>query len=279
MAKRIVVNQHYDNASVITPDKFTNKGEIVISNEFGDEALFIINTLGEVIKIGKGGGSGSGSTPSGDYITPSQLANYLKVNAYTTSGDTVRIASMEVAKIIDSADSRYDTLKEIADWIMSDTTGAAKMANDIADLQEQIKHVGSSDHVFLSRREYDELIANGYANVSGEVITYYDDVYYCIYEDDGSVTPPTPSGETLVYILSGDTIIFPTLTESGGMIEINAEVIDGFINLDSAYTPSGDDDKDVVIEDGNMVISQDDIQTIGNEDFVNLDNYNIQPIE
>ena len=36
-----------------------------------------------------------------------------------------------VAQIVAGADASYDTLKEIADWIMSDQTGAAKMANDI----------------------------------------------------------------------------------------------------------------------------------------------------
>lgn len=37
----------------------------------------------------------------------------------------------QVAQIVAGADASYDTLKEIADWIMSDTTGAAKMAADI----------------------------------------------------------------------------------------------------------------------------------------------------
>ena len=37
----------------------------------------------------------------------------------------------QVAQIVAGADASYDTLKEIADWIMSDQTGAAKMANDI----------------------------------------------------------------------------------------------------------------------------------------------------
>ena len=51
------------------------------------------------------------------------------------SGKSVRtISSEEVAKIIAGANANYDTLKEIADWIMSDTTGAAKMANDISRL-------------------------------------------------------------------------------------------------------------------------------------------------
>lgn len=45
------------------------------------------------------------------------------------------IAAEEVAKIVAGANASYDTLKEIADWIMSDTTGAAKMQSDIASLQ------------------------------------------------------------------------------------------------------------------------------------------------
>ena len=45
------------------------------------------------------------------------------------------VAAEEVAKIVDSADTRYDTLKEIADWIINDTTGSAQMANDISALK------------------------------------------------------------------------------------------------------------------------------------------------
>ena len=44
-------------------------------------------------------------------------------------------AALEVAKVIADADANFDTLKEIADWILNDTTGAADMANDIAALQ------------------------------------------------------------------------------------------------------------------------------------------------
>ena len=52
------------------------------------------------------------------------------------TGKSVRsVASEEVAKIVNSADTRYDTLKEIADWIINDTTGSAQMANDITALK------------------------------------------------------------------------------------------------------------------------------------------------
>ncbi len=67
-----------------------------------------------------------------------------KVNTLigSVAGDDAKsvrvISAEEVAKIVADADANFDTLKEIADWIMSDTTGAAKMANDIASALEQI---------------------------------------------------------------------------------------------------------------------------------------------
>ena len=47
------------------------------------------------------------------------------------------IAAEEVAKVVANADTDFDTLKEISDWILNDTTGAANMANDIAALKQE----------------------------------------------------------------------------------------------------------------------------------------------
>lgn len=54
------------------------------------------------------------------------------------------IAAVEVAKIVANADADFDTLKEIADWILNDTTGAADMANDIAALEAKLVGVDST---------------------------------------------------------------------------------------------------------------------------------------
>lgn len=59
------------------------------------------------------------------------------------SGKSVRaISAEEVAKVVAGADASYDTLKEIADWILSDTTGAAKMAADISRLDAILDGIG-----------------------------------------------------------------------------------------------------------------------------------------
>lgn len=54
------------------------------------------------------------------------------------------IAAAKVAEIVANADADFDTLKEIADWILNDTTGAADMANDIKALQDKMVGVEST---------------------------------------------------------------------------------------------------------------------------------------
>lgn len=54
------------------------------------------------------------------------------------------IAAQEVAKIVANADENFDTLKEIADWIKNDSTGAASMANDISLLKTKVGTLSTS---------------------------------------------------------------------------------------------------------------------------------------
>lgn len=52
------------------------------------------------------------------------------------------IAAEEVAKIVDGADSSYDTLKEIADWISGHKTDAAAMNSAIVELEGIVDGIG-----------------------------------------------------------------------------------------------------------------------------------------
>ena len=49
---KIVINKHFDSKAQITPDKFVNKGELIISNQVGFEGIFIKNNNGEILYIG-----------------------------------------------------------------------------------------------------------------------------------------------------------------------------------------------------------------------------------
>jgi len=74
-----------------------------------------------------------------DQTDLSSLSDQVNVLIGTETGDNAKsvrtISAEEVAKVVAGAPASYDTLKEIADWIVNDTTGAAKMANDISALK------------------------------------------------------------------------------------------------------------------------------------------------
>ena len=104
------------------------------------------------------GGIGAlGALAKKDEVTEIELGDDLKkkindaaAQASTLVGEDASksaraIAAEEVAKIVDGADASFDTLKEIADWILSDTTGAAKMANDITRLDGILAGIGGTD--------------------------------------------------------------------------------------------------------------------------------------
>lgn len=164
---RIVVNKHIPIYRPLTNGDFENDGQIIVSNEPGFEGIFIRNTSGDVLKIGTING-GAAEVPeyiinflSNTYLTSAGTVNAIndalsnfngnvkgdwseidpesesyiqnKPKVYTEE-EIEGIAAVEVAKIVNGADESFDTLKEIADWISNDTTGAAKMANDIVSL-------------------------------------------------------------------------------------------------------------------------------------------------
>ena len=55
-----------------------------------------------------------------------------------------RLVAEEVSKIVAGADTDFDTLREIADWINSDVSGAAKMQVDIGILQTQLGNLADT---------------------------------------------------------------------------------------------------------------------------------------
>lgn len=52
-----------------------------------------------------------------------------------TDGSVSKKVAEGIASVVAGADASFDTLKEIADWIANDTTGAASMANKISALE------------------------------------------------------------------------------------------------------------------------------------------------
>lgn len=87
------------------------------------------------------------ATPE-DYATVKAQVETNKTNIATLVGTDAdksarAIASEEVAKIVAGADTAYDTLKEISDWISGHTTDAATMNSDINNLKTTVGNAES----------------------------------------------------------------------------------------------------------------------------------------
>lgn len=75
-------------------------------------------------------------------------------------GSIKKAAADAVASVVAGADSDFDTLKEVADWIKSDTTGAAALQTDVAGLKTKVSTLESVSHTHANKAELDK-IADG----------------------------------------------------------------------------------------------------------------------
>lgn len=87
------------------------------------------------------------TTNTGNITKNTEAITLLNGNAETAGSvahTATGIVATKVAEIVAGADAKFDTLKEIADWILSDTTGAAGMASDISILKNQLAGIDST---------------------------------------------------------------------------------------------------------------------------------------
>ena len=96
---------------------------------------------GDLILTGLTYGSGNNTASVND--TDSINGAFVKVqnqlNVLNGSQNTVGSVAYQIAQIVNGADQKYGTLKEIADWINSDTSGAASMNTKITANSEAIE--------------------------------------------------------------------------------------------------------------------------------------------
>lgn len=91
---------------------------------------------------------------NGDAETKGSVAN-------TATSIATTAAANKVAEIVAGANADFDTLKEIADWILNDTTGAANMANDIAALETKMNGVEETVVKSIASAIEEALMVNG----------------------------------------------------------------------------------------------------------------------
>lgn len=93
------------------------------------------------------------------YADTQDAATLASAKAYTDT-TAASAAADAVAAVVAGADSDFDTLKEVADWIKSDTTGAAALQTDVAGLKTKVSTLESASHTHTNKAELDK-IADG----------------------------------------------------------------------------------------------------------------------
>lgn len=132
-------------ASLATVAKSGKAADVTIEDidgklEAANVEAALVEILGKIVELEK---EVTGDAGSGDSDGTS-LSEKVKKNTgdiailngdAQTEGSVAQQVATAVAGIVADAPAAYDTLKEIADYIASDTTGAATMAADIATLK------------------------------------------------------------------------------------------------------------------------------------------------
>lgn len=73
--------------------------------------------------------------------------NAITVLNGTGEGSVHKTVSDAITNLVNGADAQFDTLKEISDYIATDTTNAAQIATNISDLQKTVNALGKTNIV------------------------------------------------------------------------------------------------------------------------------------
>ena len=98
-------------------------------------------------------------TSANTYADTQDAATLASAKAYTDT--TAKSAAAEaVAAVVADAPSDFDTLKEVADWIKNDTTGAAALQTNVGTLNTKVSALEDASHTHANKAELDK-IADG----------------------------------------------------------------------------------------------------------------------
>lgn len=253
---RIITNKYKTN-DIVTRQDFYNgiavedpvekkriaMGRIILTVKDGKESIWILNEH-DVPKLV--------AEPTSVEV-PANIREYIAEQVSEMGEEVKEYADESIAEsleefsqlVISSADTMYNELKGYIDTLSSNTESIATEINGrIDELSAYTMNLKFSDHFMLTDDEYRMLSILGELLVDeeeefvsketrelndlhiGDIITYSDDIYYCIYDASGgggeSGVTPTISGSTMEipYPISGSTIILDdNVTVSGHTLE------------------------------------------------------------
>ena len=151
-----------------------------------------------------------------DNLLQSQLDVLNGITVTDTEGDrgkSIRaISQEEVAKIVDNAPDKFDTLKEIAEWIGTDTAGAADIATDLLDVRKEVYGTNDGETPAEGKSRID-LLEEEVDDFKAEFASEINDISFVDINFEGStsaapnpVNADTLGGKPPEYYLSGGAL-------------------------------------------------------------------------
>lgn len=206
-------------------------------------------------------------------------ANEKSIEALSGDGEgsVKETVANAIAEVVNGAPEDFDTLKEVADWIKNDTTGAAKMENDIANLNEKVNNISSGkDPLFIAAQKFHDRPETGRAYAVdakdfsraaaiGEkanlLITNAEDAegvwsYFCEAIVDGFVTTDD-DGNVSVYGVKLSSIcdLTPSSTGSLSVTSVNGKTGTVVLEASDIIKNSTDKNKISISSDGTLEVN------------------------
>lgn len=206
-------------------------------------------------------------------------ANEKSIEALSGDGEgsVKETVANAIAEVVNGAPEDFDTLKEVADWIKNDTTGAAKMENDIANLNEKVNNISSGkDPLFIAAQKFHDRPETGRAYAVdakdfsraaaiGEkanlLITNAEDAegvwsYFCEVIVDGFVTTDD-DGNVSVYGVKLSSIcdLTPSSTGSLSVTSVNGKTGTVVLEASDIIKNSTDKNKISISSDGTLEVN------------------------
>lgn len=206
-------------------------------------------------------------------------ANEKSIEALSGDGEgsVKETVANAIAEVVNGAPEDFDTLKEVADWIKNDTTGAAKMESDIANLNEKVNNISSGkDPLFIAAQKFHDRPETGRAYAVdakdfsraaaiGEkanlLITNAEDAegvwsYFCEAIVDGFVTTDD-DGNVSVYGVKLSSIcdLTPSSTGSLSVTSVNGKTGTVVLEASDIIKNSTDKNKISISSDGTLEVN------------------------
>lgn len=258
---RIVVNKHFDDKSLITSDKFVNKGELIISNQKGLEGIVITNNIGETFFIGPSEGAGSDVPLDYKEYVNSTVDSVVDIKLQTQGALTQVLSAATVEEFENLAIFSASTIKQIKDIedIISGFSASTiieinRIDNSIESLRKDFEDVaaGVIDEEYI-KQLIDTALADSLEKLEGDITETVEKLEENVSSISGSVN--TFSAATINEFNRIDTDM---LTISGSVDTLRED-----LNELSAYTMNL-----VVNGDGGVVtggLSKEEVEEICSE--------------